>query len=313
MGKLGQSLVIQAASQWREQRVCEDQHLKISIIDLKAEQKVETLCVMFPNLKEVCELVPMQMDVHSAEFQRAEFLNDEGGSCDVSGVFVCMDNDPLGLYAGLTLYRKVQDHQTPVVVRMVENAGLARLLDSTDNRNSYRNLHAFPLLNQTCTPDLILRGTHEILAIGLHEAYLRGLGDMHSSSAWEDLPEEIKESNRKQADRISVILEKQGYRIAPLTDWRAADLVFGEVGGVDEVEAMARMEHDLWCQELLVDGWRKGSEKSKVQKIHPALVPWDDLPEDEKAKNKIFIRDLPKVLARAGFQIERITTQENQL
>jgi len=310
MGKLGQSLVIQAASQWWEGRKNENQQLKFTIIDLDAVQKVKALCIRYPNLEEVSELNPLKMDVRSADFQRAGFLYDEGGNCNVDSIYVCMDNDSLGLHTGLTLYQKIRDHNIPVIVRMVENAGLALLLDDNVDINSYKNLHAFPLLDQTCTPGLILLGTHEVLARYLHEAYLEGLekregkGELAMDS-WEDLPEDTKEKNRKQADRIGTILEKHGYRIAPLTDWQAADLTFCEEEGSDEVEAMARMEHELWCQEMKANGWQAGDIRSKEYKTHPDLVAWNDLPVEEKEKNKKFIRDLPKVLTRAGFQIER--------
>jgi hypothetical protein len=313
MGKLGQSLVIQAASQWREQRVNADQRLRFTIVDLDARQKKETLCVRYPNLEEVSELEPLQMDVRSADFQRGGFLYDEGGNCDVDSVYVCMDNDSLGLHTGLTLYQKIRDHNIPVIVRMVEDAGLALLLQEGDkNKSLNKKLHAFPLLDQTCTPDLILRGTHEVLARDLHEAYLKGLdseqveggGDL-ALDTWEDLPEDTKERNRKQADRIGVILEEHGYRIAPLTDWKAADLVFSEKDGSDEVEAMARMEHEMWCQEMLANDWQHGPVRSKKQKTNPDIGPWEKLSPEEINKNKKFIHDLPKVLARAGFQIER--------
>jgi hypothetical protein len=309
LGKLGQSLVVQAASQWREQRVNADQRLRFTLVDLDAKQKKETLCVRYPNLEEVSEFEPLQMDVRSAEFQRGGFLFDEGGNCDVDSVYVCMDNDSLGLYTGLTLYQKIRDHNIPVIVRMVEDAGLALLLHEGKSQN--KKLHAFPLLDQTCTPDLILRGTHEVLARDLHDAYLKGLdsaqieggGDL-ALSTWEDLPEDTKERNRKQADRIGRILEEHGYRIAPLTDWKAADLIFSEKEGSDEVEAMARMEHELWCQEMLADGWQHGPVRSKKQKTNPTIKPWEKLSLEEINKNKKFIGDLPKVLARAGFQIE---------
>jgi hypothetical protein len=313
LGKLGQSLVIQAASQWREQRVNTDQRLRFSIIDLDAEQKVETLCVRYPNLEEVCALEPLQMDVRSADFQSAEFLYDEGGNCDVDSVYVCMDNDSLGLRTGLTLYQKIRDHQTPVIVRMAEDAGLALLLKDNDkSKNTYKNLHAFPLLDQTCTPDLILRGTHEVLARDLHESYLEGPdsekvtdGGDPARDLWEDLPEDIKEKNRRQADRIGVILDEHSYRIAPLTNWNAADLVFREEKGAEEVESMARMEHELWCQEMTVKYWKYGPKKDEELKTNPDLVPWEDLPQAEKEKNFRFVRDLPRLLIRAGFQIKR--------
>ena len=321
LGKLGQSLVVQAALQWREQRASAEQRLRFTIIDLDAEQKKETLCVRYPHLEEVSELEPLQIDVRSADFQRAEFLYDGSRNCDVVCVYVCMDNDALGLHTGLTLYQKIRDHQIPVIVRMAEDAGLAVLLKDDDkNKSTYKNLHAFPLLDQICTPDLILRGTHEVLARDLHEVYLEGLdsekvtyeGDPARGS-WKNLPEDTKEKNRRQADRIGVILDEHGYRIAPLTDWDAADLVFREEKGANEIESMARMEHELWCQEMTATNWRYGPKKDEGLKTNPDLVPWEDLPQAEKEKNFRFVRGLPRLLTRAGFQVEQQppTVEEN--
>jgi len=309
MGKLGQSLVIQAASQWLEQRVNADQRLRFTIIDLDAEQKVKTLCVRYPNLEEVSELKPLQMDVRSADFQSAEFLYDEGGNCDIDSVYVCMDNDALGLHTGLTLYQKIRDHNIPVIVRMAEDAGLAVLLKDDDkNKSTYRNLHAFPLLDQTCTPDLILRGTHEVLARELHAAYLEGVESSYkvenqdtSLVPWDELSEYTKEKNRNQADHIPIMLNKAGYRIIPLRDWNAADFKIEE----KDIKIMAPLEHARWCQEKISEGWKYGPDKDDEQNTNPNLVPWEKLRRDGINKNEKFIRDLPKVLSRAGFQLEQ--------
>ena len=68
---------------------------------------------------------------------------------------------------------------------------------------------------------------------------------------------------------------------------------------------MACVEHELWRQTHLDSGWRVGSEKDPEKKTHPHLVSWEKLPASEKRKNKKFIRDLPRILARAGFQITK--------
>jgi hypothetical protein len=228
-----------------------------------------------------------------------------------------MDNDSLGLHTGLTMYRKIRDHNIPVIVRMVEDAGLALLLHEDEkNISVYQNLHVFPLLDQTCTPDLILRGTHEVLARELHKSYLEGVqrgkkvGKTDPSLVpWEKLSEYTKEKNRNQADHIPIMLKKVGYRIIPSRDWKAADFKF-ETAYID---LMAPMEHERWCQEKISEGWKYGTEKDDDQKNNPAIKPWEELlasdrqeDKDEITKNKKFIHDLPKVLARAGFQIERV-------
>jgi len=311
LGNLGQSLLVQASMQWQEHRQNEER-LKFLLVDLNAEEKTSGLYVRYPNLEEISELEPLQLNVHSADFHRAEYLFN-GQNCNFDAIYVCIDDDSLCLHVGLLLYQKVRDFDVPVIIRMVEDAGLALLLQENDKANGvYRNLHAFPILDQTCTPELVLRGTHEVLARELHEVYIEGLRDNqtggeghHAFQAWEDLPEDTREWNRKQADRISLILEKYGYRIAPLIDWKASNLVFDESKENDEVKGMARMEHNMWCQEMRSAGWQFAPTRSKKHKTNPVLVPWEELTEDEVYKNKNFIRRLPRVLARAGFQIQK--------
>ena len=312
LGKLGQSLVVQAASRWREQQGDAGGKLGITIIDLDAEARVDALCVRYPHLSDVVQFEPLQMNVHSAAFQRAGFLYDQDQNCIPDSIYICMDDDSLGLHTGLSLYRKVRDNQIPVFIRMAEDAGLALLLHDTERRtNAYQNLYGFPLLDHTCTPDLILKGTHEALARDLHDAYLRGLspeqtaqeGDL-SLASWDELPESTKERNRAQSDRIAKILGQHGYRIVPLTDWRANKFRFLETEEDNEVESMAQMEHKLWMDYMISKGWRYGEVRSRENKTNPDIVLWEELPPEEREKNKVFIRELPAVLSRSGFQVE---------
>ena len=119
---------------------------------------------------------------------------------------------------------------------------------------------------------------------------------------WAKLPGRLKESNRRQADNIVKMLNAGGYKINPLRDWDASEL---EISPQEEVETMARIEHERWYREHIQDGWVYGLEKDADKKTNPDLVEWDDLPEEEKEKNRRFVRGLPRSLARAGFQIER--------
>ena len=88
-------------------------------------------------------------------------------------------------------------------------------------------------------------------------------------------------------------------------DWKTANLRFVETAENDEVELMACMEHEMWCQEMQKAGWHYGEKRSIELKTNPAILTWNRLPGEEIVKNKNFIRSLPKVLAQAGFQIEK--------
>jgi hypothetical protein len=310
LGGMGESLVIRAARDWWDRHPPTEQQLHITVIDREAKQRCTSLIVRYPQLASVCDLVPCEMEIHSPEFQEARFLYDSQRSCNVDIVYVCLDDDSLGLHAGLTLLQRMRQHHIPIVVRMIEDAGLASLLRAgRDGKGAFQNLHAFGLLDRTCTADLVLGGTHEFLARLVHEEYRRRedqAGQTPQTSPamvpWDSLSEDKRESNRRQVDHIGTKLETIGCGIARLTNWDAASFPFtGE-----EIEVMARMEHERWCEEQRRDRWTYApGPKDPEKKTHPDLVSWEALPDPEKEKNRNTVRELPGFLARAGFQIYR--------
>jgi len=314
MGKLGESLILHTIKQWREGETFQEDRLRIKVIDRDALVKAEALSIRYPRLEQVCELVPLEMEIGSPEFIRADFLFDQIGQPGVDQVFVCLDNDSLGLQAGLSLAQRMANHQVPIVIRMTEDTGLATLLEGESGRQgSFQNLHAFGLINQTCTPDLLLGATNEILARELHAVYLRDHpipeeGESKSSALvpWEQLPERLKESNRVQAANIGNTLAVCGYRITRLRDWDASEMEFPPA----EVEEMARWEHERWYRERREDGWREGPERDDKKKTNPDLVDWEVLEEEEKEKNRRYVRSIPGSLSRAGFQVEHSSQEK---
>jgi len=313
VGRMGESLVVNAARNWWGRDNTSGERLRITLIDKEAERKKESLYLRYSQLERVCELVPGQMDVKSSEFERAEFLFDQHGRCDVTTVYVCLDDDSNALGAALMLCQRVRALEIPIVVRMIHDAGLAILLrGEKDKRNSFVSVHAFGLLDRTCTPDLIFGCTYEILARAIHADYVRNEREKGftpetnpSMVPWEELPETLKESNRGQAEHIRVKLEAIGCDIATTTDWDVPLFQFSP----EEVELMAEMEHERFVEERLRQGFTYGSTKDLEKKIIPTLVPWDQLPDEEKNKDRDSVRSLSAFLARARFQIYRFKTE----
>ncbi|MGW8225112.1 MAG: NAD-binding protein, partial [Anaerolineales bacterium] len=305
MGKLGESVILHAIKQWHEGDAPQEDQLRIKVIDRDAHMKTEALCIRYPRLEQVCELVPLEMEIPSPEFLRADFFHDQPGQPGVEQVIVCLDNDSLGLQAGLSLAQQMENQEVPVIIRMSEDTGLATLLEKGGVRHgSFQNLHAFGLLNQTCTADLVIGGTHEILARELHAVYLSdhtmpgaGVGKSDALVPWEQLPESLKESNRVQAANIGNTLAVCGYRITRLRDWDAREMEFPP----EEVEEMARKEHERWCKERREDGWTEGPERDEQKKTNPDLVEWEVLEEEKKEKNRRYVRGIPRSLSRAGY------------
>jgi hypothetical protein len=248
LGRMGQSLMVHMARSWRPRFEATGQRLRVSLLDRNAERKVESLLLQYPQLGQVCEIVPLLMDIRSPEFERAEFLFGKDAACDVTIAYICLDDDSFALYTALALRLRARGTRFPIVVRMAQNAGLAALLQGSP-AGRLECLSAFGLLDETCTPDLVLGGTHESLARAIHEDYLRREAEAGRTGPaavpWDRLPAAKKESCRRQADHIATKLKAIGCGIAPLTDWNAESFAFSAA----EVDGMAEMEHvryTLW-------------------------------------------------------------------
>ena len=123
--------------------------------------------------------------------------------------------------------------------------------------------------------------------------------DNPSLVSWEELPESLRQSNRRYAEGVRSKLDAIGATAVP-----------GDEGGPfefteDELEILARMEHDRWAGDLARDGWVPGPEKDPRHKEHPLLVGWEELSEAEREKDRDAVRNLPAVLSAAGYGIER--------
>nr|MBP8304958.1 hypothetical protein [Phycisphaerae bacterium] len=302
------SLLLNAARRWRAGGGAHGEKLQVTLIDQNAQDIARLLLVHYPGLKKVCELMALDMDVRSASFQQGGFLDAEGADEGRTCVFICLDNDSLNLSVALALTRRHRDQSPNIVVRMAQEAGLAMLLRDAD-ASSFKHLRAFGLLDRTCRPDQVLRGTHETLAIAIHEDYLRqqvaaGVKPEQNSSMvpWDALPEHLKESNRQQADDIGAKLRAVGCTTAPLFDWDQPLFAFTP----DEIELLARMEHDRWMAAKVQAGWRYGQAKDNDAKTHPCLVPYDRLPPDEQDKDRNAMRQIPAMLAKVGFGVHRL-------
>lgn len=99
----------------------------------------------------------------------------------------------------------------------------------------------------------IARVTHEV-----NRAYCRALGD-DSQPSWENAQE-----------------------------WQRKSAINGVKSHIANPYIGPAESHENWMQEKLNDGWRWGAVKDLDAKEHPCLVPFDELPVEQKAKDYIF-------------------------
>lgn len=71
------------------------------------------------------------------------------------------------------------------------------------------------------------------------------------------------------------------------------------------VEQMAKNVHEVWAQSRMDQGWFYGPERSDVLKQHPCLVPYEELPEVEKAYDRDTALQTLKLICKLGFKISK--------
>ncbi len=318
LGRMGWSFLAHAARQWWSAHKGDGGRLRVTVVDRLVEEKTESVQLRYPRLAQACELRGVRADVGSPGFDRGEFAFDDEGKCVIDAAYVCLDDNALGLTTALKLLNLTRAHRVPIVVRLSEDAGLAELLKSNvDGEDGLENLHTFGLLDVTCQPDLVLGGVHEVMARAVHEGYLEDRRNAHdtpegnpSMVSWEDLPERLRESCRRQADHIWEKLSAVRCGVAPLSDWEAESFRFTN----DEVEQLAQMEHDRWMDDLRSQGWRFApGKKSERNKTHPCILPWEQLPDDIRDIDRNAVRCIPHELTRAGLEIRRVATAESEM
>jgi ppGpp synthetase/RelA/SpoT-type nucleotidyltranferase len=198
-------------------------------------------------------------------------------------------------------------------VALVEESGreAAKLLTDPEWERSPRLVRLPPEAAQVNA--FVLRGApmlpaeiRDTVAKAVHNLYRRNQAgrkspDDPAMAEWESLREDLRESNRQQADHFLELLRRIDCRVERVSG-RAIGLMGFTAG---EIEVMAELEHERWNRERLRAGWRYGPERDTERKISPYLVPWSELPDEIKEYDRETARGIPQLLAEVGIEITR--------
>lgn len=72
------------------------------------------------------------------------------------------------------------------------------------------------------------------------------------------------------------------------------------------IEEMARNVHEVWSQNRINEGWTYGPERDDINKKHPCLVPYNELPESEREYDRATSQETLKFILSKGFEISKI-------
>lgn len=311
VGRFGESLATRMAWAWREKHRASGQRLVLKLVDKTAVDRKRLLLLRNPFLETICDLQAIPMDVRSPEFLEGGFLFNDAGLCELTRIYVCLDNDSLSVSTALALLKRLSGHKIPIVTRMSREGGVGVLLHSADEtREGFGYLSVFGTLEQTCVPELVLGGTQEFLAQAICAEYLdlesqESAADTATAAvtSWEKVPDDIKDLYRRLAGQIGRMLGQIGCTVEPLSEWNAEQLRFDP----EEQETLAASIHDFYLKEHRRGGAKYLPTLRAVSETQEAeACTWEQCPEQAKDVYRDIVRMLPAFLGKVDFQVYRL-------
>ena len=135
-------------------------------------------------------------------------------------------------------------------------------------------------------------------ALGRKEGWL----DPKGAESFGELDDFLTASNRAAAERMPGVLALAGLQLE--------SGAFDETAEADirqrleyHLELLADAEHEGWMQWHMERGWRYAPERNNEKKLHPCLLPFSDLKDVDRNKDRDQIRHYPDFARRAGKRI----------
>ena len=145
----------------------------------------------------------------------------------------------------------------------------------------------------------------DLIAAAIHEAW-RALSrtegrpmQPHLDRPYAKLADADKDDNRSAARRMGDVLAVAGLGLSDDPARPRAPLP-------EDLELMAEAEHNGWMAHRIQAGWSWAATRDDAAKHHPSMLPYKQLPESEKEKDRDNVRHYADFAARAGYRIVRL-------
>ncbi len=285
-----------------------DRGAHVHLVGRRAIAEAGRLRSLYPAIDECLVLNAMELPETSRFAAKVAELVAQHPEQDVFTVYPGIDDDHEAFAHALELAEHLHDRP-----------GLRMLLDTPPGAPVRRLVEQNPALKRLISflPAGVLTGGYEAIindtldrtARRIHDNWLaetrqqidaaRARGDeaaarQHEAKAtfrpWAELSEEQKGANRSQADHIHFKIRAAGLDPSTVTP-----AIWSRLSDAD-VETLSRMEHARWSAYLWMTGWKYAPQRDDSRKLHPNLVPYDQLDEPTKDYDRVAIRHLSHYL-----------------
>jgi hypothetical protein len=281
LGPLGRSLIIQVA------QMCHFGNLKKTEVFVwdPDERSFSSFMNDYPALKEILDIY----FVKSFKADQEKILLNES-KIKPQMLYICNEQNTISLdvISKLDIYFQSADCKL-VICHQQESDFL--------NNYSGSNIFHFNLKEKTLTLDAITKSGIDKLARSIHNDYLakekaKGTYDpsLASNQEWGGLNEPDKNQNRNQADHLRIKLRAISKQNIPLSE---PQFDFDQLKEPDILERLAEMEHLRWMALKMLNGFKYGKIKDNNQKLHPNIIAYAELTDEDKQKDRDTIKNIP--------------------
>jgi hypothetical protein len=256
----------------------------LTLLAPEPEAVADELCLAYPGMSDVAVLRPLAFDPERQ-------LLDEGMAVRiaapgaVTAILACGRDGKEAFKPALALrdgLRRLGGWRAPVFFAAVSPESLAAFTLPFDSPRLGEVFEPFPISASLCAWRAI--AAIDRSAMAFHENYRQAHGEISrdgqaaSSTVealrpWADLPATYKRSNRRAADHVPAKLAAAGCWTPPGVPVLPSDLDLVQ----DDLEMLARLEHDAWATDRRLEGWRPGEVRDDGALVHDCLVDFDDL------------------------------------
>lgn len=244
----------------------------------KFQQKVELNYTEIHNVPNV-EIKYIKFDIDSKISYTKEFWNEK----NLTNIFICYENEETNLEIAANLYNityieKIEKKQlnTNIVLTIFNEYNISNCIK--ENKNSFENFNTFGLTKDICRKEYLIDEIRDIRAKATNAIYNKNALPKDQKH-WEERSYFEKESNRASADHIKI---KQKYLKIDNSDIA--------------IEKLARCEHNRWSAFYYLNGWKYAKKRNPKIKLHHCLVPYDNLDESNKAKDRAMVKNIDMII-----------------
>jgi hypothetical protein len=202
---------------------------------------------------------------------------------------------------------------SPIFIRAADADGLGRLVRSGaggDEGNELPDgIFAFGTRKALLSAETLLAPKREKAACAAHKVYRTSMQAMPGSPEakrarreaerdWAELPPQLRDSNFHVVDHLAVKARAVGYRLDDANN--ATSGVWPPPADSGAIQLLSHLEHRRYLAERLANGWHYAPNRCDAVRVHPDLVPWEQLSIDERSLDTTQVKALDDIALAMG-------------